>query len=40
MRWIRASGTNRRLLAADELPVPAARLDFSHFDRRAEKVIY
>jgi SEC-C motif-containing protein len=27
-------------LTADELPVPAARLDFSHFDRLADKVIY
>jgi len=27
-------------LTAGELPVPAARLDFSHFDRLAEKVIY
>ena len=27
-------------LTADELPVPIAQLDFSYFDRVAEKVIY
>ena len=45
LAWLEREGGGWRYrcgqkLTAEELPVPAARLDFSHFDRLAEKVIY
>lgn len=45
LAWLERDGGGWRYrcgqkLTAEELPVPVARLDFSHFDQLAEKVIY